>query len=118
MASRNAGIASAIAIISLGVAWLLNNAGVLPAVEWVWTLGLAIAGVLLIGFLGFDKVTIVFGPFLIIASFFSFLRQTGRISASYEVPILVILFGLLILISVLSPLKPASWLDGSQEPRN
>ncbi len=112
---KKTGVAMAVTILTVGAAWLLNNVGVLPAVEWVWTLGLAVTGVLVIGFLGLDKATTVIGPFLIIGSIFSILRQTGRISVNYEIPILVILFGVLLLIAVLSPLKNPEWLTGESE---
>ena len=115
MDSKKTGITSAIAIIALGLAWLLNNVGVLPAVEWIWTLGLAITGILVIAIGGLDKATAVIGPFLVIGSFFSILRQTGKISTNYEIPILVITFGLLLLIAVLLPLKSPSWLLGNQD---
>jgi len=112
MNPKKTGVTAAIAIISLGIAWLLNNVGILPAVEWVWTLGLAVAGVVIIAVLGFDKATAVIGPFLVIGSFFSILRQTGRISVNYEIPILVIIFGLLLLVAVVAPLKHPVWLLG------
>jgi hypothetical protein len=110
MHSNKSGVAAAVAIMALGVAWLLNNVGVMPAVEWVWTLGLAVAGIMIVALLGLDKVTSVIGPFLVIGSFFSILRQAGTIPIHYEVPILVILLGVLLLVAVLSPLKSASWL--------
>ncbi len=39
-------------------------------------------------------------------------RQTGRVSVNHEIPILVILFGALLLVAVLSPLKHPEWLTG------
>ncbi len=114
---KKTGMAMAVAIITIGAAWLLNNVGVLPAVEWVWTLGLAVTGILIIAVLGLDKATTVIGPFLIIGSVFSILRQTGRISINHEIPILVILFGVLLLVAVLLPLKHPEWLVGEGERR-
>jgi len=46
----------------------------------------------------------VTGPFLIIASVFSVMRQSERININLEVPILVIVLGVLMLISQLSKL--------------
>ena len=77
--------------------------------NWIWTLGLGLAGLMILGMGGLNKLTIVTGPFLIIASVFSILRQTGRMSIDREVPILVIVFGVLMLISQLMPLPPAGW---------
>ena len=115
MDSKKTGIASGVTIVVLGVAWLLNNVGLLPAVEWIWTLGLAVTGILIVAIGGLDKATVVIGPFLIIGSLFSILRQTGKISISYEIPILVIIFGLLLLVAVLLPFKAPKWLVGEQE---
>jgi hypothetical protein len=104
------GVAVAAAAMTVGVGWLLDNAGVAPAIEWLWTLGLAVSGVLLVTLLGLDKVTAVAGPFLVVCSAFSVLRQTGRIEFHDEIPILVIIFGALLLVAVLSPLKSPDWL--------
>jgi hypothetical protein len=57
-----------------------------------------------------DKLTVVVVPLLILASIASVLRQTGRISANYEIPALVIAAGLLILLSHLLPVPPPAWL--------
>lgn len=118
MDSKKTGISSAVAIMAVGIAWLLNNVGILPAVEWIWTLGLAVTGIMILAIVGLDKATAVIGPFLIIGSFFSILRQTGKLSINYEIPILVIILGLLLLIAVLSPLKNPVWLLGDQETQN
>ena len=104
----------AVCLIALGTAWLLNNLGVMPGVEWIWTLGLASVAVVIIGISGLDKLTVVVVPLLILASIASVLRQTGRLSANYEIPGLVIAAGLLVLVSHLSPLPPPAWL--AEEP--
>lgn len=111
MEPRKIGITIGIAIIALGIAWLLNNLGVLPAIEWLWTLGLAVTGILFVVMLGFDKVTAVIGPFLVISAIFSILRQTGKITLNYEVPTLIIIFGVLLLVAILAPLPSPKWLD-------
>ena len=69
-----------------------------------WSIGLATVGILSVAVGGFNKVSIVTGPFLIIASVFSVMRQTGKINIVLEVPILVIVLGVLMLISQLSKL--------------
>ena len=58
-----------------------------------------------------DKVTIVVGPFLIISTVFSLLRQTGRLSENTEVPCLMIVVGLLALIARFLPLPVPRWLE-------
>ena len=86
------------AVIVLGIGWLLNVQGVLPKVDWIWTCGLAAAGILILAVYGLDKLTGVLGPFLIVSSICALLRQTGRLSADKEIPILTIVLGVLLLI--------------------
>jgi len=114
MTSNAKSLAAPILIITLGLGWLLTNHNVLPGVNWVWILGLAAAGVLILVIGGIDKVTFVIGPFLIASTFFSLLRQTGRISVDTEVPVLVIVFGALMLLSKLLPIPIPAWII---EPR-
>lgn len=70
--------------ILVGIAWLLNVMGVMRGVDWVWTLGLATAGILSLVAGGLNKITVVTGPFLLVASVCSLLRQTGRLAADHE----------------------------------
>ena len=86
-------------LITVGVGWLLTTLGIAPGIDWVWTLGIAIVGFLAFVVGGFDKVTFVTGTFFIITSCLSVLRQTERITIDVEVPILVIVAGLLLLIA-------------------
>jgi hypothetical protein len=90
--------------ILVGVTWLLNVLEILPGVDWMWTVGLAAVGVLTIAIGGLNKLTIVTGPFLVIASVCSLLRQTNRLVVDHEIPILVIVLGVLMAISQLSRL--------------
>ena len=84
---------------------MLNTLNIIPGVGWAWSIGLATVGILSVAVGGFNKVSILTGPFLIIASVFSVMRQTGRINIDFEVPILVIVLGVLMLISQLSKLQ-------------
>ncbi len=86
-------------LIVVGVGWLLSALGVAPGIDWLWTLGLASAGFLVFLVGGFNKFTVVAGPFFIVTSLLSVLRQTGRISFDVEIPILVILAGILLLVA-------------------
>ena len=90
--------------IIVGLTWLLNTLNIIPGVDWAWSIGLATVGILSVAVGGFNKVSIVTGPFLIIASVFSVMRQSERININLEVPILVIVLGVLMLISQLSKL--------------
>jgi hypothetical protein len=97
-------------LIVLGAGWLLTAMGVMPEVDWAWTLGVGAVGVLAFLIGGVDKVTIVVGPFFILASVLSLLRQTDRISIDKEIPVLVILAGILLLVARLESIPPPIWL--------
>lgn len=99
-----------ILLITIGVGWLLSTLGIAPKIDWIWTLGLATTGVLSFAIGGFDKATIVIGPFFLAASVLSVLRQTGRISLDLEVPILVILVGVLLLFARLPAVPSPKWM--------
>ena len=66
--------------------------------DWLWTGGLAVVGILMLVIGKIDKLKGVLGPFLIIASICSILRQTERLSIDKEIPILVIVLGILLII--------------------
>jgi len=97
--------------IFIGVSWLLNVLDIISGVDWIWTGCLAAAGILSLVIGGINKASIVTGPFLIIASISSILRQTGKISINHEVPILVIVLGVLMLVSQLSNLPNPHFLE-------
>ncbi len=89
-----------ILIITVGVGWFLTAQGFGTGINWVWTLGLGMIGIMtFIVSGGLDKVSVILGPFFLIGSVFSVLRQTGRMQIDSEVPILVILIGVLLLIA-------------------
>lgn len=94
-----------ILIIIVGSTWLLNVQNILPGVDWIWTVGLAAVGILTLAVGGLNKLTIVIGPLLLVASICSLLRQTNRLSLDHEIPILVIVIGILMLIAQLSKLQ-------------
>jgi hypothetical protein len=87
-----------ILVIALGVTWLLNVMNVLPGVDWIWTVALAAAGVITLLFGGINKLTVVVGPFLMVGSVCSLLRQLDKLAIDREVPILTIILGLLMLL--------------------
>lgn len=93
-------------IIAVGIAWLLNTLRVIAGVDWIWTTALAAVGLLTLAWGRLNKFTFIMGLFLIIGSVFSVLRQTGALSVDVEVPLLVIVFGLLFLVAQL-PMIPA-----------
>lgn len=94
-------VVSPIILVTVGVAWLLNVMGVMPGINWVWTASIAAVGAAIMALEGVNRRSIVLGPFLMTASVFSILRQTGRLSIEKEVPLLLIILGLLWLVAVL-----------------
>lgn len=67
---------------------------------------------------GVDKFTIVAGPFLLLCTFFSLLRQTERITVDTEIPALVVVGGVLLLVSSILPVPSPPWqLAEPPEPR-
>ncbi len=101
-----------IMIITVGVGWLLTAKGVVPGIDWVWTLGLAVVGVLtfvLSG--GLDKLSVLVGPFFLVASVLSVLRQSGRMKIDTEVPLLVILLGVLVIVAQLPMIPVPRWIE-------
>lgn len=100
-----------IIVITIGIGWLLTTLDIVPGVNWVWTLSLAGLGLATLANFGFDKVSIVIGPFFLITSILSVLRQTGRLHIDIEMPILVITLGLLMLIARLQIVPAPRWLD-------
>ncbi len=99
-----------ILIIVVGGGWLLTARGFAPGVNWVWTLGLGVIGILtFVVSKGFDKVSVVIGPFFLLASLLSVLRQTGQLSPDIEVPVLVISIGNLLLVAQLPAIPKPGW---------
>ncbi len=93
-----------ILIIVIGTGWLLNVQGIIPRMDWIWTGALAASGVLLLAVGGIDKLTAVVGPFLMVSSVCSILRQMGKLSIEKEIPVLTIVLGVLLLIVYASKL--------------
>lgn len=96
--------------IAIGVGWLLTAQGFAPGVNWIWVLGLGIIGILtFVLSRGLDKVNVVLGPFFLLASVLSVLRQTDRLSLDIEMPILVICVGVLLLVAQSSAIPRPGW---------
>ncbi|HTF89556.1 MAG TPA: hypothetical protein VK843_14175 [Planctomycetota bacterium] len=99
-----------ILLITLGTGWLLTTLKVMPEIEWIWTLALAIVGLLSFALGGLDKLSVALGPFFLVASGLSILRQTGHLRLSVEVPILLIIAGALLLVARLPAIPMPRWL--------
>jgi hypothetical protein len=110
MNTKNKTLVLPIAIIVVGTGWLLTSLGVMPQIDWIWTLALAAIGVLAFVAWGVDRFTVVFGPFFLVASVLSVFRQTGQLELKTEVPLLMIVFGALQLFANVKRFPPPSWL--------
>jgi len=110
MSATRSMIIVAVLVMALGVGWLLNTLGVIPGVDWLWTGGLGVAGILIMAADGINKFTFVVGSFLLVSSVFSVLRQTSSLRANIEMPVLFIIFGGLLLLSLLLPLATPRFL--------
>lgn len=104
-----------ILLIGVGVGWLLTTLNITPGINWVWTLSLAVVGVVAF-VVGFDKLTFVAGSFFIAASCLSLLRQTDRLNPDVEVPILVIVGGVLLLIARHPVIPIPKWVHEPPTP--
>ena len=105
-----------ILVIVVGIGWLLNLQGLIPNVDWIWTCLLGVLGILLLAVGGIDKLTAVIGPFLIVSSICSLLRQTGNLSVEKEVPILILALGILLLAANMLKL-PAPVIIAEEEKK-
>ena len=115
MTPDNKTLAIPVLLVAIGVGWLLTTLGIVPDIDWVWTLCLAIVGVLAFVICGFEKVSVVVGGFFIITSCLSVLRQTGRISLNVEIPILVIVAGILLLVARHPSIPLPKWITESSD---
>jgi hypothetical protein len=97
-------------LIVVGIGWLLTALDVGPGICWPWMLGLAAVGLLAFLVSGWDKVSVVVGPFLIAASCLSLLRQTERLSVDIEVPVLTIVAGVLLLVARSPAIPLPKWI--------
>jgi hypothetical protein len=107
-------------IITVGIGWLLMVQGLIPEINWVWTLALAMLGVGTYAGAGYNKFSVVVGTFFIVSSLFSVLRQTGRISFDMEVPLLIITLGALLLVARYPAIPIPEWVEQptGEKPRS
>jgi hypothetical protein len=100
-------------LITLGTGWLLTTLGIVAQLDWVWTLGIAFTGILVFVLSGFNKMSVAVGPFFLLASGLSVLRQSGRLDIESELPILVIAAGVLMLVAHSRSIPSPHWLVDS-----
>lgn len=120
MNSDKSTLAAPLLMIVVGIGWLLSTLGIFPPeINWIWTAGLAAAGIMPFAISGIDKVNVVIGPWFLSASVLSVLRQSGQLTFDVEVPILVIIGGLLMIVARSPAFPSPKWIidDVSQGPR-
>lgn len=88
-----------ILIIGFGVMWLLDALDVRIPVGLAWTCVLFAIGVAVLVGTGFNKDGFPWGMFFLAAGVCSILRQSGQLSVHVELPLLVILLGVLLAIN-------------------
>jgi hypothetical protein len=108
-------IVISVLIIVVGVGWLLTALGIGPGINWLWTLGLGVIGILIfVVSRGIDKVSVVLGTFFLLASLLSMLRQTEQLRLDIEIPLLIISIGILSLIAQLPAIPKPRWYEESR----
>ncbi|MEZ6059680.1 MAG: hypothetical protein R3C19_04895 [Planctomycetaceae bacterium] len=115
MSPNHRTLAVPLLLIVTGTGWLLSVLGIAPEIDWVWTLALALIGVMTFVSVGFDKGTLVIGGFFLVTSILSVLRQTGRITFNAEVPVLLISVGVLMLIARHPAIPRPGWIVESRK---
>lgn len=86
-----------IALIVVGLAWLLDHLGLWPDVTWLWIIGLVGGGIAILAIDGITKTSIVAGPLLILGGGVVFFRQEHGTSLHVLLPVLMIALGVLLL---------------------
>ena len=119
MQTSKSPIILAVTIIAVGTGWLMTALDYAPGINWVWTLCLAAIGLLtFVGSGGLDKVSLVVGPFFLAASLLSILRQQKLLAAEVELPILVIVLGVLLLVAQLPVVPLPKWYGPEAKPED
>ncbi|QLI82727.1 hypothetical protein HZU75_15040 [Chitinibacter fontanus] len=104
---KQGGIWLPIALIVIGAGWLLHRLDIVPSVNWIVILALVFAGSAVLWLEGLNKSTVVIGPMLIAGGVSTFLQQYFAFSRAVQIPLLLILCGLLMLLAR-SPQIPAA----------
>lgn len=115
MTASQKSLAVSLLMITVGVGWLLTVKGIVPQINWVWTLGMAVCGVLMFVLMGFDKLSVVLGSFFLVCSVLSVLRQQKVLSVETEAPMLVIAVGLLLLIARSRRVPVPNWFRAANK---
>ena len=96
-----------IALLVLGVVWLLDSLDWLPNIRWVWVIGLLAAGVGILIVDGITKSSVVASALLIGAGLMVFFHQFYGLGWRFILPVMLIVAGGAQLVAR-SPAIPAS----------
>jgi hypothetical protein len=91
--------ATPIFLVVLGAVWLLDSLDWLPAAQWIWILGLILAGVLILMLDRITKSSIVAGPLLMLAGALSYFRYYHGLGWRFIIPAMLLAAGVLMLIA-------------------
>lgn len=96
-------------VAGLGALWMLDVLGVTPPLGMAWIVGLAGIGIAIFASRGFNKESFPWGAFFFACAGCSLLRQLGFLEFKVELPLLLIVLGVLLGINQTSiiPGKPA-----------
>lgn len=105
-------------IAGFGIIWMLDTLGIVPPLNVVWTLGLLAVGIGVFAGSGFHKESFPWGSFFIVCAVCSILRQMEMLPLRVELPLLVILLGILLGINqtAMIPHKAQSRASSSLPP--
>jgi ABC-type multidrug transport system fused ATPase/permease subunit len=93
-----------IALIAVGVAWLLWHFRLFPDIDWLIAAALMAAGVAILLIDRFTRTSIVTGPFLIATGIAWMLHDRWHVTWFVLLPSLLVLLGVLMLIARMSNL--------------
>jgi hypothetical protein len=105
-------------IAGFGVLWMLDTLGIVPPLNVVWTLGLLAVGIGVFAGSGFHKESFPWGSFFIACAVCSVLRQMDVLTLRVELPLLVIILGILLGINqtAMIPSRPQSRVTQQPPP--
>jgi hypothetical protein len=110
---RNASLP--VALIVVGVAWLLWYYRLFPDIDWIIALGLAGGGLAILVLDGISKSSVVSGPFMIAAGIAWLVHDRLRTSWLVLLPTLLIVLGALMLLARLPQIPERSARRAAQK---